>query len=81
MTQKQRPIDVTYASGVTGDGIATGNNAAFHCDCTAHSLLVGFSDSDKSTDKSSLVVCPVCQRPYRVLAVYPRGRAMAVRAE
>jgi hypothetical protein len=80
MSQQQRPIPIHYASGKTGIGVATGNNAGWPCDCAAQALLVGYSDTAESTRESSLVLCPVCRQPYRVCAAYLRGRAMSVRA-
>lgn len=80
MSQQQRSIEVTYASGRIGTGVATGNNGAMICDCDARTQLVGYSDAEDSGRESSLVVCPHCGSRYRILAPYLRGRALEIRA-
>jgi len=81
MSQKQRAIDVFYLGGKVGVGSATGNNAGWHCLCSANAILVGFSDTITSTNARSVVMCPACGRSYRVIAPSWWGRAVEVREE
>ncbi|MGO9600583.1 MAG: hypothetical protein ACLP7Q_21585 [Isosphaeraceae bacterium] len=66
--QEQHDILVQFLDGTQDDCARTGNNAAWLCRCGRHRPLVGYSDELNSPRHYSRVVCPDCDRVYRVVA-------------
>jgi hypothetical protein len=72
MPQQRREVTLLLLSGEKRTGIATGNNAAWHCVCSGKTLLIGRSEESKNMAVSSRVDCPSCQRQYYVISVGPK---------
>jgi hypothetical protein len=66
--QEQHDIVVHFLDGIQADCARTGNNAAWLCQCGRQRPLVGYSDELNSPRDYSRVVCPDCNRVFRVIA-------------
>ncbi|SDK41699.1 hypothetical protein SAMN04488540_13310 [Ferrimonas sediminum] len=66
MPKKRKQIDVMYQDGTRGKAIATGNNAAWVCNCGNEQLLLGRADPDNATNTPAWVECPACHRRFSV---------------
>jgi len=78
MPQAQETIPLVFLDGPPSVAGRTGNNAAWVCRCGGQPPLVGFSDTTESESTSTVVVCPGCDRHYRVVASRLRGPAERV---
>lgn len=80
MSQKQREVDLVFFDNKKRKAIATGNNAAWQCECDRELPLVGCSGSKKGPSAGSAVECPSCKRRYFVVPEdKDRGRVLEVR--
>lgn len=66
--QKQHDILVHFLDGTTDNCIRTGNNAAWRCQRPCHQTLIGYSDELNSPRDYSRVICPRCERVFRIVA-------------
>jgi hypothetical protein len=66
--QKQHDILVHFSNGTQDNCVRTGNNAPWLCPCGRRLPLVGYSDELTSLRECSKVICPECNRVYRVVA-------------
>lgn len=79
MSQEQHAIVVHFLDGTTASGTRTGNNAAWKCKCERVAPLVGYSDLLDSERESSKVICPDCERAFRVVGPALRKAPTEVR--
>lgn len=71
MPQKQRAIDLILRDGQHRPAIATGNNAAWKCECGRALPLLGCSGALAGVSLRTRVDCPDCPRSYFVV---PTGK-------
>ncbi len=78
MGQQQKIVPLILKTGETKQAAATGNNAAWLCQCGRALPLIGCSGSVKGVSDSTRVECPSCERSYFVV---PDGRDRAAAVE
>jgi hypothetical protein len=80
MSQKQRVVDLVFLDESKRKAVATGNNAAWRCECDRGLPLIGCSGSKQGPSAGTTVECPECKRKYFVVpADKNRGRVVEVR--
>ena len=67
MPQKQKIVAVHFKNGKISKGIATGNNAAWICNCGRAEPLLGRSGAIKGVSKGFSIDCPDCERKFFVV--------------
>jgi len=79
MSQKQHVVGLIFLDGQRREAVATGNNAAWHCECDRELPLIGCSGSQKGPSDGLSIECPDCQRKYFVVPEdKDRGRVIEV---
>ncbi len=71
MPQKQKIVEVVFKSGKKSKAIATGNNAAWICECRRKDPLLGRSGLVDRLADGFRVDCPDCNCSYYVI---PEGK-------
>lgn len=80
MSQEQRIVHLIPRSGPERQGVATGNNAAWRCECVRMLPLVGRSGGKFGVSEGFRVDCPDCSRRYSVVPDdKDHGRVLEVR--
>jgi hypothetical protein len=81
MPQPLKLIQLIPLAGKSREAVATGNNAAWMCQCSKRTLpLVGRTGSVKGASENFRVECPECGRAYFVVPDgYDLGPALEVR--
>jgi len=80
MPQRQYPVFVIPLEGQPRDAIATGNNAAWRCECKRELPLVGCTGALSGETEKTRIECPTCQRNYFVVPTNKnRGSVREVR--
>lgn len=80
MSQKQHTVRLLLLSGQHREAVATGNNAAWVCECKRSLPLIGCSGNQAGHSEGSTVECPDCRRMYFVVPEdKDRGRVFEVR--
>jgi hypothetical protein len=67
MSQMQNTVMLVLLNGQRRDAVATGNNAAWICECPRKVPLIGRTGSKNAPSAASIVECPDCQRRYVVV--------------
>ena len=67
MSQEQKIVPLKRKSGESSQAVATGNNAAWMCQCGRALPLIGRSGSVKGVSENTKVECPACKRLYFVV--------------
>ena len=79
MPQEQRQVPLEFLDGRESLAIATGNNAAWNCQCSDSALLIGRTGMLRGPSNATQVICR-CGRSYFVVpAGKDQGRVERVR--
>ena len=80
MSQKQFLVNLVLLNDERRKAVATGNNAAWSCQCDRVMPLIGRSGSKAGPSQGSAVECPDCGRRYFVAPKDKnRGRVFEVK--
>lgn len=71
MPQMQNKTSVVALDGHQWEGVATGNNAAWHCVCGYKTPLLGRTGALSGATEKTRIECPTCRRNYFVM---PTGK-------
>jgi len=72
--QEQRVIPLVLFRRAPGQGVSTGDHAAWICVCRRGQPLIGRLGPAQGVLESAKVVCPDCGRAYVVVAAQPDAR-------
>ena len=72
--QEQRIIPLVLFRRAPGQGVGTGDHAAWICVCRRGQPLIGRAGPAQGVLESAKIVCPDCGRAYVVVADEPNGK-------